>query len=103
MKYFRVCKAHDWSLQPQQYKNTNYFVSSCATLASAQELLRRPPRPDADLIVSMTVTGKVLPMFYADGAPGTRKKHEDEVLIPLAAVTASNIFQRAPKSTNCMF
>jgi hypothetical protein len=85
MLAYRVCAAGDVVLK--ETTPSYEFISCCASRAAAESLLRRPPNPKADRIVEVEVTGRVIDMVYDDGLQGSRKMHENEVIVPLAAIT----------------
>lgn len=82
---YRVCATGDVVLK--ETTPSYEFISCCASRAAAESLLRRPPNPKADRIVEVEVTGRVIYMVYDDGLQGSRKMYENDVIVPLAAIT----------------
>jgi hypothetical protein len=49
----------------------------------------------ANVVVKLVATGRVIPMLYDDDTSDARiKSREDEVLVPLSAVTGYNVIYR---------
>lgn len=55
-------------------------------------MLVRPPNPEADRIVQLTVNGGIIHMVYGD-PQGARKVGEEELIVPLAAVMRVQLVQ----------
>lgn len=85
LKVYRVCVPNDHVFTFIQNPET-LFISICGTYDAACILLRYPANPLATIIVELTVTGKVIDMYYDDGDAGSRKRHEQEIIVPLAAI-----------------
>jgi hypothetical protein len=88
--YYRVCAETD-AVFVSGPKELGHFVSACGSIDAARRLLIRPPNPMANLLVRLTVVGKVIHMVYDDGRAGSNKQYEEEIIVPLAAIRCVQI------------